>query len=91
MNLCKSQKFDVIFMDYMMPEMNGTDAMRAIRNLSGGYYRKRPIIVLTANAVSGARETFLADGFDEFLSKPVGMKEMNRMLKKIFPEAENDG
>ncbi len=89
--LCKSQKFDVIFMDHMMPEMNGTDAMRAIRNLSGGYYRKRPIIVLTANAVSGAREVFLSDGFDEFLSKPVSMKEMNRMLKKIFQEADDDG
>lgn len=89
-NLCKSQKFDIIFMDYMMPEMNGTDAMRAIRNLSGGYYRKKPIIVLTANAVSGARETFLLEGFDEFLSKPVGMKEMNRTLKKIFKEADDD-
>jgi CheY-like chemotaxis protein len=68
----------------MMPEMNGVEAMRRIRALRKGYYKNIPIVVLTANAVSGAREMFLHDGFDEFLAKPIELLEMTRILKKML-------
>ena len=84
--ICSSENIDIIFMDHMMPDMNGTDAMRAIRNLSGGYYRHRPIVALTANAMSGARDNFLSMGFDGFLSKPVSMKNMHRVLEQFLRE-----
>ena len=84
--ICSSENIDIIFMDHMMPDMNGTDAMRAIRNLSGGYYRHRPIVALTANAMSGARDYFLSMGFDGFLSKPVSMKNMHRVLEQFLQE-----
>lgn len=80
---CEENDYDIIFMDYMMPGMNGTDAMRQIRRLRHGYYEERPIVVLTANAVSGAKENFLNDGFDEFLPKPIGMKEMAKCMKRL--------
>lgn len=80
---CAEKDYDIIFMDYMMPGMNGTDAMRQIRRLRHGFYEERPIVVLTANAVSGAKENFLNDGFDEFLPKPVGIKEMAKCMKRL--------
>lgn len=79
-DLCKVNKYDIIFMDYMMPEMNGTEAMNAIRKLNDGYYENIPIVILTANAVSGAREEFMNEGFDDFLSKPVNIKSMEKVL-----------
>ena len=79
---CMEKKYDIIFMDYMMPDMNGTEAMQEIRTLQDGYYETCPIVILTANAVSGAKEQFLADGFDEFLSKPVNIKAMEKTLRR---------
>ncbi|MEE3393141.1 MAG: response regulator [Lachnospiraceae bacterium] len=88
---CQESDFDIIFMDYMMPEQNGTEAMKEIRRIRHGFYRNKPIVVLTANAVSGAKEAFLADGFDYFLSKPVSIQEMQKCIKKfIRPPAVKD-
>jgi len=70
--------FDVIFMDHMMPEMDGIETVKLIRE--GGY--KNPIIALTANAVAGQADIFLSSGFDDFLSKPVDIRIMDLMLNK---------
>ncbi len=81
--ICKNRDFDLIFMDHMMPEMDGVETVRHIRKLP---LEKDPVIVaLTANAVSGAREMFLSEGFDEFLSKPIEAPELERVLKKLLP------
>jgi signal transduction histidine kinase/CheY-like chemotaxis protein len=85
---CALEDYQIIFMDYMMPEMNGVEAMRRIRAVRKGYYKNIPIVVLTANAVSGAKEMFLSEGFDEFLAKPIEMLEMSRVLKKMLLREE---
>jgi len=71
-------------MDHMMPEMDGIEATAAIRKL-GEKFSKMPIIALTANAVQGAKEMFLANGFSDFISKPIEMHVMNEMLSTWLP------
>ena len=72
-----------------MPGMNGVVAMQKIRELRNGHYKHIPIVVLTANAVSGAREMFLGEGFDEFISKPVEITAMSHILRKMLTGGEN--
>ena len=74
----QGKTYDIIFMDQMMPEMDGAETMRALRNL--GY--TQPIIALTANALIGQAETFINMGFDGFISKPIQTKYLNTMLTK---------
>jgi CheY-like chemotaxis protein/anti-sigma regulatory factor (Ser/Thr protein kinase) len=81
----KAQNYDLILMDHMMPEMDGVEAVRIIRSL-GGSNADIPIIALTANAVSGAREMFLANGFNGFLSKPMDQKALAETLLRWLPE-----
>ncbi|MBO4890443.1 MAG: response regulator [Lachnospiraceae bacterium] len=75
---------DMIFLDYMMPEMNGIDTLEAIRKLPGSKYVALPVIALTANVVSGAREMFLEAGFDDFLAKPISIDKMEKILRKYL-------
>jgi len=77
----KSNTYDLVFMDHMMPVMDGVEATHEIRKL-GPEYEKLPIIALTANAVSGMKEMFLANGFDDFISKPIIIQELDELLKK---------
>lgn len=86
--LSQNEKFDIIFMDHRMPDMDGTEAMKAIRALQEDkefINAATPIIVLTANAVSGMREQFISDGFDNYLSKPVNSLELEDMVQKYLP------
>jgi PAS domain S-box-containing protein len=70
--------YDIVFMDINMPEMNGVEATRKIRE-SGD---KVPIIALTANALEGDEERFIAEGMDDYLSKPIEVEKLYRVLKK---------
>lgn len=81
---CGIADYDIIFMDYMMPGVNGVTAMQKLRNIRNGYYRDKPIVVFTANAVSGAKERFLKEGFDEFISKPIELKNLRKILEKYL-------
>lgn len=81
---CNIADYDIIFMDYMMPQMNGVKAMQKIREIRNGYYKEKPIVVFTANAVSGAKESFMKEGFDDFIAKPLEMKYMKRILSKYL-------
>jgi HPt (histidine-containing phosphotransfer) domain-containing protein len=71
-------------MDHMMPDMDGVETAKRIR-ATGGYYAASPIIALTANAVSGAREIFLRAGMNDFIPKPIDPKKLNAMLVKWLP------
>ena len=68
--------YDIIFMDHMMPQMDGVEATKHIRAL--GY--NNPIVALTANAVAGQEKIFLANGFDDFISKPIDVRQLNKVL-----------
>lgn len=80
--MVKNIKYDLIFMDHMMPEMDGIEATQHIRDMKDEYYTNIPIIALTANAMSNAKELFLSNGFDDFLAKPIEMTELHRILKQ---------
>lgn len=76
-------RYDVIFMDHMMPGMNGMEAVRVIRHeIDSDYARTVPIIALTANALVGSREMFLKNGFQGFLAKPIDSLEMDEALNR---------
>ena len=80
------KKYDLIFMDHMMPGMDGLEATMKIRKLgTEGWCKTVPIIALTANVISGARALFLNGGMNDCLSKPIDAKELNRILAEWLP------
>ncbi|GMO25258.1 MAG: hypothetical protein Ta2F_00480 [Termitinemataceae bacterium] len=81
----KDIKYDIVFMDHMMPEMDGTVACEIVRNLDGEYFQKLPIIALSANAIEGAKDIFLSSGMNDFIPKPIEEQELNRVLAKWLP------
>ncbi|MDR2535871.1 MAG: response regulator [Treponema sp.] len=87
--LVKINVYDIVFMDHMMPEMDGIEATGHIREL-GGDYKKLPIIALTANAVSGVKEMFLQNGMNDFLSKPIEMSRLIGILQKWIPPEKQE-
>lgn len=74
--------YDLVFMDHMMPDMDGMETLRRIRSLPDEKYKKLPVIALTANAIDGARDMFLERGFQEFLTKPIDMKAVDMVLER---------
>lgn len=81
--------YDVVFIDHMMPEMDGVEAMKQIKNVAAETGRSVKIIVLTANAISGASKMFMEEGFDGFISKPIDIIEFERVMKKVLPQSVN--
>ncbi|MDE7417710.1 MAG: response regulator [Lachnospiraceae bacterium] len=79
----KGERFDMIFMDHMMPEMDGLETMKKIRVMDDDI-SQIPIVLLTANAVTGVREEMLREGFDDFLSKPIDVDELRRILIRFL-------
>ena len=78
--------YDMVLMDHMMPEMDGVEAVKHIRSLAAGKYAGLPIIAMTANAIVGAREMFLQNGFSDFLSKPIETNNLNNILSRWIPK-----
>jgi PAS domain S-box-containing protein len=76
--------YDVIFMDHMMPRMDGIETVKIIRSL--GY--SQPVVALTANAISGQAEMFLNNGFDEFISKPIDVRQLNIVLNRFVRDKQ---
>lgn len=87
LKLVQEQDFDIVFMDHMMPGMNGIDATRAIRAL-GGRYAALPVIALTANVVAEARGQFEAAGMNDFLPKPIEAARLAAVIMKWAPEGK---
>ena len=83
--MIKENDYDLVFMDHMMPEMDGVDATKIIRALPDGKYRKLPIVALTANVVGDVRDMFLKSGMSDFLSKPLDHTEIERVLREWLP------
>ncbi|MFP3042873.1 ATP-binding protein [Treponema primitia] len=81
----RKRPYDIIFMDHMMPGMDGLEATAAIRALPLPYVRDMPIIALTANAVSGMKEMFLSKGFNDYLSKPIEISKLDEIMEKWIP------
>ena len=80
----RGEVFDVIFMDHMMPDMDGIEAANHIRET--GY--TAPIVALTANTITGQSEIFFQNGFDDFLSKPIDIRQLNAVLNKFIRDKQ---
>ena len=82
----ESKDFDFVFMDHMMPEMDGVETLKRMREHDDEFYQKVPVIALTANAVSGVRETFLKEGCVDFVEKPVRISVLEQVLLAHLPK-----
>ena len=80
------KKYDIIFLDHMMPDLDGISVLRKMREWEEYSCKNTPVVALTANAITGAREMYLEEGFDSFLSKPVNPDKLEHMLKELLPE-----
>jgi len=76
--------YDVVFMDHMMPKMDGIEATKQLRKM--GY--TKPVVALTANALTGHAEMFLSNGFDDFISKPIDIHQLNRTLNRLIRDKQ---
>ena len=81
-----ANQYHIVFMDHMMPVMDGVEATKTIRKLQGNAYKELPIVALSANATSEAREMFLKEQMSDFVAKPIRMKEITECLLRWLPE-----
>lgn len=87
-DMLTSKEYDLVLLDHMMPGMDGVETFHHIRKKADLYYKEIPIIALTANAIAGAREMFMKEGFDDFIAKPVESSVLQRTLKRHLPVAK---
>ncbi len=83
---CTQNEYDIIFLDHMMPGFDGVETLRRIRELNNGMFKDLPVIALTANTISGAREMFRNEGFTEFIPKPIERSVLERVLRRVLPD-----
>ena len=89
----KTKRYDIVFMDHRMPGMDGVETTKRIRDMAteDPYFGSVPIIALTANAVAGMKEMFLQSGFNEFMSKPIDVVNLNAVLERLLPKEKQKG
>jgi len=80
------RRYDLILLDFMMPGMNGIETCREIRAMRGGAFASLPIIALTANAISDAKDMLLSEGMQDYISKPIDVKQLDESLRKWLPK-----
>ncbi len=85
-SMMENVPYDLIFMDHMMPGMDGIETIRTFREKGLRINADTPVVALTANAIRGMRETFMASGFRDYLSKPVEIEELERVLKTFLAD-----
>ncbi len=83
-----AKRFDIVFLDHMMPEMDGIETLERAKAMPESQCHGVPFIALTANAIAGAREMFLEAGFTDYLSKPINSKMLERMIQDYLPESK---
>lgn len=86
LELIGQTRFDVVLLDHMMPEMDGIETLKRAKAMEGNKCTETPFIVLTANAILGAREMYINEGFQDYLSKPIDGMELEAVLQKYIPD-----
>ena len=82
--MVKQTAYDIIFLDHMMPEMDGIETLKVMKRLEDYPSKNAPVVMLTANAIVGAREQYMEAGFDDFLSKPIDTKKLEEMILSLL-------
>lgn len=85
LELVENNRYDIILLDHMMPHMDGIETLKRMKTMMANMSREATIIALTANAVSGVREMYLSEGFDDYMSKPIDSRQLEEMLAKYIP------
>ena len=88
LNITKNNKFDLIFLDHMMPEMDGIHTLYNLKKRASGF--DTPVVVLTANAIEGSKEMYFREGFVDYLSKPIDQVELDRILREQLKISDSD-
>ena len=83
--LASTIKYDMIFLDHMMPEMDGIDTLKELRSIPDCINKDTPVIILTANAITGAKEFYLKEGFNDYLTKPINSELLEEMIFHYLP------
>ncbi len=83
----QKEKFDIIFLDHMMPEMDGIETLHAMKEIEDYPSKDAPVVILTANAIVGAKEKYLSEGFDAFLAKPIDYKKLEALITELLDES----
>lgn len=86
LELVKETKYDIVFLDHMMPDMDGIETLHHMKEFGDYLNSDTPVVILTANAISGAREAYLAEGFDAYLSKPIDADKLEEMIGNLIPD-----
>ncbi len=86
LEIVQSKHYDMIFLDHMMPEMDGVETLHHMKEFDEYPCKNTPVIALTANAIQGAKEMYLSEGFDDFLSKPIQPEKLEKMIKQWLPK-----
>ncbi len=86
LEMVKNTKYNIIFLDHRMPEMDGIQTLHAMEEMEGNVNKDTPVIALTANAISGSREMYLREGFTNYMSKPVDPVKLEEMILAFLPE-----
>ena len=83
----KEKAYDIIFLDHMMPEMDGVEAFRIMKEMEDYPSKNTPVVILTANAIVGAKEKYLKDGFHAFLEKPIDYEKLENLIKELLDDS----
>ncbi len=86
LEMVRQERYDVILLDHMMPEMDGIETLKLLKEMEDNRCQDVPVIALTANAIVGVREMYMDKGFDDYLSKPVEGLDLEEMLRRYIPE-----
>ena len=86
LEIIKEKHFHIIFLDHMMPEMDGIETLHHMKNDTNHKCNDSYIVALTANAISGAKQMYLDEGFDSYLSKPINTDKLEALIKKVLPQ-----
>lgn len=84
--MLQQKTYHIIFLDHMMPEMDGVETFHQMKQLPDNKNKETPVVMLTANAIMGAKEEYLLEGFSDYLSKPVRIEQLEHMVKKYLPQ-----
>ena len=85
LEMTAKKHYDLIFLDHMMPEMDGIETIHRLKQAENNLCERTPVIALTANAITGAKEMYLAEGFDAFLPKPINPEKLEQMILRLLP------
>ncbi len=85
LEMVEKNHYDLIFLDHMMPDMDGIETLHRMKDMENSQCIGTPVVALTANAITGAKEMYLAEGFDAFLPKPVNPEKLEQMILRLLP------